>query len=165
MFQSLKRLDFQSRNTHTLSLRLKDLISTVWSRLWKALRQDLLFSFMCVPTTQLVLIPLKNNGVLAKLFKAKGLFPFFDSAYQGFATGDLRRDAQSIHIFLEEGLQMVIAQSLAKNMGLYGERIGLFTLSQHLRMSLLEFSVNLTWLFVLCIQAPHSMVLESLLKS
>lgn len=62
--------------------------------------------------------------VLAKLFKARGLFPFFDSAYQGFATGDLKRDAQSIHIFLEEGLQMVISQSLAKNMGLYGERIG-----------------------------------------
>ena len=62
--------------------------------------------------------------VLAKLFKAKKLFPFFDSAYQGFATGDLKRDAQSIHIFLEEGLQMLIAQSLAKNMGLYGERVG-----------------------------------------
>lgn len=62
--------------------------------------------------------------ILAKLVKAKKLFPFFDSAYQGFATGDLRRDAQSIHIFLEEGLQMLIAQSLAKNMGLYGERIG-----------------------------------------
>jgi len=62
--------------------------------------------------------------ILAKLFKKNKLFPFFDSAYQGFATGDLRRDAQSIHIFLEEGLQMLVAQSLAKNMGLYGERIG-----------------------------------------
>lgn len=61
---------------------------------------------------------------LAKLFKRNKLFPFFDSAYQGFATGDLKRDAQSIHIFLEEGLQMLIAQSLAKNMGLYGERVG-----------------------------------------
>ena len=64
--------------------------------------------------------------VLAKLVKAKRLFPFFDSAYQGFARGDLRRDAQSIHIFLEEGLEMVVAQSFAKNMGLYGERVGAF---------------------------------------
>lgn len=62
--------------------------------------------------------------ILAKLVKTKKLFPFFDSAYQGFASGDLKRDAQSIHIFLEEGLQMLVAQSLAKNMGLYGERIG-----------------------------------------
>jgi len=62
--------------------------------------------------------------ILAKLFKKNKLFPFFDSAYQGFATGDLKRDAQSIHIFLEEGLQMLIAQSFAKNMGLYGERVG-----------------------------------------
>jgi aspartate/tyrosine/aromatic aminotransferase len=62
--------------------------------------------------------------ILAKLMKAKKLFPFFDSAYQGFATGDLIRDSQSIHIFLEEGHQMFVAQSLSKNMGLYGERIG-----------------------------------------
>jgi len=62
--------------------------------------------------------------ILAKIVKAKKLFPFFDSAYQGFATGDIRRDAESIQIFLEEGLQMFVAQSLAKNMGLYGERIG-----------------------------------------
>jgi aspartate/tyrosine/aromatic aminotransferase len=62
--------------------------------------------------------------ILAKLFKAKKLFPFFDSAYQGFATGDLTRDAISVHTFLEEGLQMLVAQSLAKNMGLYGERVG-----------------------------------------
>jgi aspartate/tyrosine/aromatic aminotransferase len=61
---------------------------------------------------------------LAKLFKAHKLFPFFDSAYQGFATGDLTRDAQSVHIFLQEGLQLLLSQSLAKNMGLYGERIG-----------------------------------------
>ncbi len=61
---------------------------------------------------------------LAKLFKKNKLFPFFDSAYQGFASGDLKKDTQSIHIFLEEGLQMIIAQSFAKNMGLYGERIG-----------------------------------------
>ena len=61
---------------------------------------------------------------LAKLFKANKLFPFFDSAYQGFATGDLTRDAQSVHIFLQEGLQLLLSQSLAKNMGLYGERIG-----------------------------------------
>lgn len=62
--------------------------------------------------------------ILAKLVKAKKLFPFFDSAYQGFATGDLTRDALSVQIFIEEGLQMLVSQSLAKNMGLYGERIG-----------------------------------------
>jgi len=61
---------------------------------------------------------------LAKLFKEKKLIPYFDSAYQGYASGDLEKDAQSIHIFLNHGLQMIISQSYAKNFGLYGERIG-----------------------------------------
>lgn len=56
--------------------------------------------------------------------KKNSLIPFFDSAYQGFATGDLEKDAWPIRYFLEQGFQMLISQSFAKNMGLYGERIG-----------------------------------------
>ena len=50
--------------------------------------------------------------------------PFFDSAYQGFATGDLEKDAWPIRYFADQGFQLFISQSFAKNMGLYGERIG-----------------------------------------
>ena len=63
---------------------------------------------------------------LASLMKAKKHFPFFDTAYQGFASGDLDRDAGSIRLFLDEGFELVIAQSFAKNFGLYGERAGCF---------------------------------------
>ncbi|CAN1229808.1 Aspartate aminotransferase, mitochondrial [Linum perenne] len=56
--------------------------------------------------------------------KEKGHFPFFDMAYQGFASGDPERDAKSIRIFLEDGHHLGIAQSYAKNMGLYGQRVG-----------------------------------------
>jgi len=56
--------------------------------------------------------------------KKNNLIPFFDSAYQGFATGDLDKDAWPIRYFISQGFQMFIAQSFAKNMGLYGERIG-----------------------------------------
>lgn len=56
--------------------------------------------------------------------KKNSLFPFFDSAYQGFASGDLDRDAWAVRYFLSQGFQMLIAQSFAKNMGLYGERVG-----------------------------------------
>lgn len=58
--------------------------------------------------------------------KERGLFPFLDSAYQGFATGDLDRDAAVIRLFVDMGIQFVLAQSFAKNMGLYGERAGAF---------------------------------------
>lgn len=61
---------------------------------------------------------------IAELFLKKGLFPFFDSAYQGFASGDLEKDAFPIRLFHDLGLQMIVTQSFAKNFGLYGERIG-----------------------------------------
>ncbi len=56
--------------------------------------------------------------------KKNSLIPFFDSAYQGFASGDLDRDAWPIRYFVEQGFQMLVAQSFAKNLGLYGERVG-----------------------------------------
>jgi len=49
---------------------------------------------------------------------------WFDSAYQGFASGDLEKDAYAIRKFAESGLNMLVSQSFAKNFGLYGERIG-----------------------------------------
>lgn len=108
---------------------------------------------------------------LAALFKRKRLFAFFDCAYQGFATGDLEADAWATRYFHRELLLasdhdhsssaatpsptpagMCIAQSFAKNFGLYGERVGAFHLllppetpsagcySQLLRLSRAEIS-------------------------
>lgn len=53
-------------------------------------------------------------------------FPFFDCAYQGFASGDLTRDAWAVRYFVEQGFELCVAQSYAKNFGLYGERAGCF---------------------------------------
>ncbi|KAK9689957.1 hypothetical protein RND81_09G094200 [Saponaria officinalis] len=61
---------------------------------------------------------------ISQLIKDKGHFPFFDMAYQGFASGDPERDAKAIRIFLEDGHLLGISQSFAKNMGLYGQRVG-----------------------------------------
>lgn len=49
---------------------------------------------------------------------------FFDSAYQGFASGDAEKDAFALRLFVEEGHNVLLAQSFAKNFGLYGERVG-----------------------------------------
>ncbi|KAL5416995.1 Aspartate aminotransferase, mitochondrial [Paraphaeosphaeria minitans] len=54
-------------------------------------------------------------------------FPFFDMAYQGFASGNTDKDAFALRHFIKEGLRPVLAQSFAKNMGLYGERVGAFS--------------------------------------
>lgn len=61
---------------------------------------------------------------IADVIEQKRHVPFFDSAYQGFASGDLDRDAYSVRYFASRGMEMLIAQSYSKNFGLYSERCG-----------------------------------------
>ncbi|KAL6230163.1 hypothetical protein BDW75DRAFT_248913 [Aspergillus navahoensis] len=75
---------------------------------------------------------------VANLVRRKNLFVVFDSAYQGFATGDVSGDAWAVRHFAENnllacetkttyphpGMGMCVAQSFSKNFGLYGERVG-----------------------------------------
>lgn len=49
---------------------------------------------------------------------------FFDMAYQGFASGMPDKDAAAVRLFTDAGLSILLAQSYAKNFGLYGERVG-----------------------------------------
>lgn len=63
---------------------------------------------------------------IAEVMKAGKLFPFFDCAYQGFASGSLDNDAWAVRHFVELGFELCIAQSFSKNLGLYGERAGCF---------------------------------------
>jgi aspartate aminotransferase len=57
-----------------------------------------------------------------------GLLPFFDVAYQGFATGSLEQDSFAPRLFAQRGLQLLAAQSYSKNLGLYCERVGALSL-------------------------------------
>jgi len=65
--------------------------------------------------------------ISATLLKSKSKI-FFDSAYQGFASGDAEADAFALRLFESEGHQFALAQSFAKNFGLYGERVGVLSL-------------------------------------
>jgi len=64
---------------------------------------------------------------LSQLCKEKEHFVFFDLAYQGFASGSPEKDAHAVRLFLKDGHNVGIAQSFAKNFGLYGERVGSLT--------------------------------------
>ena len=66
--------------------------------------------------------------MLAKVCQEKNLFPVFDCAYQGFATGDPEADAWSVRYFVQSGFELLICQSFAKNFGLYNERAGNITM-------------------------------------
>ena len=61
---------------------------------------------------------------VAAICKTKGHRVIFDSAYQGYCTGDLEGDAFAARLFEKEGMEFAITQSYSKNMGLYGERVG-----------------------------------------
>lgn len=60
---------------------------------------------------------------IAETMRKRQLFPFFDSAYQGFASGDPNKDAWAVRYFVSAGFELLCAQSYAKNFGLYSEYI------------------------------------------
>ncbi|KAK6482142.1 aspartate aminotransferase [Huso huso] len=65
---------------------------------------------------------------IAEIMERKKLFAFFDSAYQGFASGDLQKDAWAVRYFVSKGFELFCAQSFSKNFGLYNERVGNLTI-------------------------------------
>lgn len=73
--------------------------------------------------------PNKEQWVaIADLCERKKLFPFFDSAYQGFASGSVEEDAWAVRYFFNNkpDMEICVAQSFSKNFGLYGQRVGAF---------------------------------------
>eukprot|EP01051_Picozoa_sp_SAG22_P014104 SAG22_NODE_1667_length_3851_cov_1.673774_1_plen_428_part_00 len=67
---------------------------------------------------------LEQWAEISSAMKAKDHIAFFDCAYQGFASGDADKDAAALRMFVADGHSVMLAQSYAKNFGLYGERIG-----------------------------------------
>jgi len=46
------------------------------------------------------------------------------SSIAGYATGDVEGDAESVRTFMNDGHNLALCQSFAKNFGLYGQRVG-----------------------------------------
>jgi len=67
---------------------------------------------------------MKQWEQILEVIKKKNHLAAFDSAYQGFASGNLATDAASIRLFEKHTDRIVLFQSFAKNFGLYGERCG-----------------------------------------
>ncbi len=52
------------------------------------------------------------------------ILTIFTFITQGFASGDPDVDASAVRAFDSAGLEFAVAQSFAKNFGLYNERVG-----------------------------------------
>jgi aspartate aminotransferase len=61
---------------------------------------------------------------LSAMLRTKNVVPFFDSAYQGFASGDAEVDAFAVRQFVADGHPVMTTQSFSKNFGLYSDRVG-----------------------------------------
>ena len=48
-------------------------------------------------------------------------FVILDLTYQGFASGDVDKDAAGLRKLVADGNSMAVCQSFSKNMSLYGE--------------------------------------------
>lgn len=64
---------------------------------------------------------------ISALMADRALFPLVDMAYQGFASGNVDKDAFALRTLVDDGHSLILATSFAKNMGLYGHRIGALT--------------------------------------
>lgn len=53
---------------------------------------------------------------LSDVIQEQDHYPFFDMAYQGFASGDSDKDAFAVRYFIQQGHKICLAQSFAKNM-------------------------------------------------
>ena len=52
---------------------------------------------------------LEQWKIIAEVCKANKLYPYFDSAYQGFVSGSLDKDGLGLRSFLDQGFDMCIA--------------------------------------------------------
>jgi aromatic-amino-acid transaminase len=61
--------------------------------------------------------------VVLEIVKSRGLIPFLDLAYQGFADG-VDEDAYAARLFSEAMSPVFLSSSFSKSFSLYGERVG-----------------------------------------
>lgn len=81
----------------------------------------LLTFFVCAVLLYEGSFPLLLSNDLCIFHQRRKLFAFFDSAYQGFASGNLEKDAWAVRYFVSMGVEMFCAQSFSKNFGLYSK--------------------------------------------
>jgi len=118
----LKHKDYRYFNSKTLGLDFEGFIEDVKN----APDGSIILLHACAHNPTGVDPTQEQWKAIAEVLKSKKHVPFFDCAYQGFATGSLERDRFAMEYFANQGFEMFIAQSFAKNFGMYGERVGCF---------------------------------------
>jgi aspartate aminotransferase len=82
---------------------------------------------------------------IIEVYKQKGVDVLVDNPYQGYVSGDVSKDAQSIGLFVDSGLNVMFAQSFAKNFGLYSGRVGCMSMICSNEKEALQVEDNLAY--------------------
>ncbi|KAK2616160.1 hypothetical protein N8I77_002867 [Diaporthe amygdali] len=118
----IQRQTYPYFDAQSFTVNFESIIQTLESR---AVEGDVVILHGCAHNPTGLDLTESQWKVMSDLCEKKKLVPFFDLAYQGFATGDLANDAWSIrHFFHNTTLELLVAESFSKNFGLYGERVG-----------------------------------------
>lgn len=125
--QGIKRKGYPYFNAETCAFDFENAIATLEA---EAEEGDVILLHACAHNPTGVDPTKEQWKAIAEVCQRKHIFPFFDSAYQGFASGSLEEDAWAVRYFfnLEPRMEMCVAQSFSKNFGLYGHRTGAFHL-------------------------------------
>jgi len=120
-FESIKT--YRYWNNHKKVLNFEGMISD----LTKAKKFSIVVLQACAHNPTGIDPTLDQWKEIAKVCKQRYLFPFFDCANHGFASGEPDLDAWSVRYFVHEGFELFASQSFSKNFGLYNERVGNLT--------------------------------------
>ena len=85
-------------------------------------------------------------SAIIDVFKAKEVDVLLDNPYQGYVSGDIAEDARTIGLFVDSGLNVMFAQSFAKNFGLYSGRVGTMSVICSSREQALQVEDNLAYM-------------------
>ena len=116
----IKPIDYPYYDPRTIGLDFEGFLSA----LRNAIPRSIFLLHACAHNPTGVDPTEKQWETIANVILEKGHFAFFDCAYQGFASGDLDKDAGAVRYFVERKVPVLVCQSFAKNAGLYGERVG-----------------------------------------
>lgn len=109
--------DYYNPETHGLDL------PAMLESLSKAQAGDIAVLHVCCHNPTGVDLSEAQWAQVAKICQERALIPFLDMAYQGFSQG-IDQDAVALRIFVEAGLNLLVANSFSKSFSLYGERVG-----------------------------------------
>ncbi|OKL63227.1 hypothetical protein UA08_01430 [Talaromyces atroroseus] len=126
--QGIERKSYPYFDASTCSFDFNGAITTLES---EAAEGDVVLLHACAHNPTGVDPTKEQWKKIAEICQRKRLFPFFDSAYQGFASGSADEDAWAVRYFFNltsPPMEMCVAQSFSKNFGLYGQRAGAFHL-------------------------------------